>query len=57
MAHIHNSPHNQKILYNVWTNTAVEYGHLELSCQEKSKFEHKEKKVQFSTESWVLKPF
>ena len=37
------------------TYTAIQYGHSELPCEEKSKFELEEKKVQFITESWVFK--
>ena len=44
MAHIHNSQHNQKKIVRVQTNTVVFYGHLELSGEEKSKFEFEEKK-------------
>ena len=41
---------NKTVNTKVQSSTAVEYGHLELPCEEKSKFEHKEK-----TFSLVLK--
>ena len=50
MAFIHNSQHNQEILYTVQTNTAIYYGHPEKPQKEKSKFEPKEKKVQIKME-------
>ena len=53
MAHIHNSQHNQKIVYTVQINTVVYYGHPELSGEEKSKFEPEEKN-RFSIENGDL---
>ena len=46
LAHIHNSQHNQKFFDHFiyfQTYTAIYYGHSELSGEEKSKFEFKEK--------------
>ena len=39
------------------TYTAIYYGHSELSCEEKSKFEFEKKKVQFITKKGSLQAF
>ena len=47
MANIHNSQHNpKKIVHcsNLYSDTAIYYGHSGLLCKEKSKFEPEEKK-------------
>ena len=56
-SNIHNSQHNQNIFDYFQTYTAIYYGHSELSCEEKSKIEFQEKKVQFITEKGGLQAF
>ena len=48
-------PTQTKFFDHFQTYTAFYYGHSELSCEEKSKFEFEKKKVQFITESCVFK--
>ena len=50
-------PTQPKFFYYFQTNTAIWYGHSELSWEEKSKFEFEEKKVKFITGKGSLQAF
>ena len=43
VAHVHNSQRNQKNLYTVQTNTAIQYGHSELLHEENQKLNLRKK--------------
>ena len=55
--HISTTPNATNFFDHFQTYTAIYYGHFELSCEEKSKFEFEEKKVQFITKKGSLQAF